>query len=265
MDTSFSVARNAVLSRLRPVGVQESMDYTNYGDYLIDDRSVAKHLESKRKYATLLLAKYCDGEKSLLDFGAGAGYFVKAVNDLGFRAAGVEPSAKLREFASERLGVRLHSQLHETDENFDVITIFDVIEHVPEQSQRALMSELVSKLKPGGILLGQTPNWRSANRFIRAEKDPAIWPPSHVSYFTPSSLHAYFESLGLEQQSLYTKGFRTFRAEKNRYSFLEQPASSNFARWCAIYPLLAGMKFLSYVFGPIGLGYHIHFAYRRKK
>jgi 2-polyprenyl-3-methyl-5-hydroxy-6-metoxy-1,4-benzoquinol methylase len=248
----------------RPVELQEPMDYTEYGDYLVDDRIINKHLKSKRRYAARLLDKKGDGERFLLDFGAGAGYFVKAARELGFRTIGVEPSAKLRTFASERLDLQLYAQLRDVKENFDVITIFDVIEHIPEQSQRELMSELVSRLKPGGVLVGQTPNWQSVNRLIRAEKDPAIWPPSHVSYFTPRSLHIYLESLGLKRERLYTKGFRSFRKNKDEYSFLEKSATSVIARWCLIYPLLVGMKLLSYILSSFGMGYHTYFAYRKE-
>lgn len=248
----------------RPLCAGDAMDYTNYGDYLTDDRNVAKQLESTKKSAALLLAKYSGKRKSLLDYGAGAGYFVRAATDLGLSASGVEPSSKLREFARSYLGVRLHGHLSEVEEHFDVITLFDVIEHIPELNQRELMSDLLSKLKPGGILLGNTPNWRSANRLIRAERDPAIWPPSHVSYFTLGSLDTYFKSLGLEKKSLYSNGFRTFRAQKNEYSFLEKPPPSLFLQWCIVYPLKVGIRLLSCIFSPLGLGYQIYFEYKRR-
>ncbi len=53
------------------------------------------------------------------------------------------------------------------------------------------MSALILKLNPGGVLIGDTPNWNSVNRKIRGEKDPAIWPPSHVCYFTFNSLNTF--------------------------------------------------------------------------
>ncbi len=239
------------------------MDYSDYGDYLVEEISWGKILEKTKKTHSKLLTKMKGKQKSILDFGAGAGFFVKAAKDNGFEAVGCEPSTKLRDFASRTLEVTLFKDIQMMDGTFDAVCMFDVIEHIPDHAQRDVVALLLSKLNPGGLLIGNTPNIDSANMLIRKENDPSIWPPSHCSHFSPFSIRVYLESFGLQKVVLYTNGFRLFRANKERLSFLEKNTSSALLKWLCIFPIKAAFRFISMVLSRFGYGYQIHFIYRK--
>jgi len=100
--------------------------------------------------------------RKLLDIGAGIGQFQQLATEQGFNCRGIEPSSLRRQYAQEKWGLQLNSQLVDTNywqvhycRAFDIITCWDVIEHVnfPYETLQAA----VTLLKPGGVLLLDTP------------------------------------------------------------------------------------------------------------
>jgi 2-polyprenyl-3-methyl-5-hydroxy-6-metoxy-1,4-benzoquinol methylase len=100
----------------------------------------------------------------LLDVGCGLGFFVKAVLTARpkWEAVGYEISKQAVAFANNQnglpsvyAGLVQNSKLPEN--TFDIITLWDVIEHIPKP--HSLLTYLFSLLKPGGILFLQTPNF----------------------------------------------------------------------------------------------------------
>ena len=98
----------------------------------------------------------------LLDVGCGLGYFVKrAASVPGWEAFGYEISSQAVAYARETLGLenvfcgRVETSAFAPN-SFDVITLWDVIEHIPEPD--ALLSYLCSLLKQDGLLCMHTPN-----------------------------------------------------------------------------------------------------------
>ncbi|HZR26909.1 MAG TPA: methyltransferase domain-containing protein [Vicinamibacterales bacterium] len=99
---------------------------------------------------------------ALLDIGAGQGALVEEATQLGFDAMGVDRCEPLARTARAR-GLRVETGTVEdvTGSNrFDVVTMMDVIEHVP--GPRRLLAVAHRLLKPGGRLVVYTPNHRGA-------------------------------------------------------------------------------------------------------
>ncbi|GBF50198.1 methylase/methyltransferase [Leptospira ryugenii] len=103
-------------------------------------------------------------EGSLLDVGCGLGFFVKSVLEAkpGWKAVGYEISEsavqyarKINKMETVHAGLVQNSGLGK--ETFDVITLWDVIEHIPKPHD--LLKYLYTLLKPGGVLFLQTPNF----------------------------------------------------------------------------------------------------------
>jgi 2-polyprenyl-3-methyl-5-hydroxy-6-metoxy-1,4-benzoquinol methylase len=115
--------------------------------------------------ARLELVKRCadpDATK-LLDIGAGIGQFQRLASQYGFNCRGIEPSSLRRQYAEEKWGLQLNKELVESNDwqihycrAFDVITLWDVIEHV--NFPRETLEAAAKLLKPGGILLLDTPS-----------------------------------------------------------------------------------------------------------
>lgn len=100
----------------------------------------------------------------LLDVGCGLGFFVKSVGKAKPRweAIGYEISEKAVQFAREKNSLdNVHAGMVEESgiekESLDMITLWDVIEHIPKP--HPLLEYLHSLLKPGGVLFMQTPNF----------------------------------------------------------------------------------------------------------
>jgi 2-polyprenyl-3-methyl-5-hydroxy-6-metoxy-1,4-benzoquinol methylase len=141
-----------------------------------------------------------------LDIGASAGFFVKTAADAGWDAHGIELSKDTSGLARERYGVdvacaRLEEATFEP-ESFDAITLWDLIEHVPDPLDT--MHRVARLLKPGGVVGILTPNLdglfaRSSYKVARRIGHwPAVEPPLHLFQFSIRSLTALLDRVGLE-------------------------------------------------------------------
>jgi 2-polyprenyl-3-methyl-5-hydroxy-6-metoxy-1,4-benzoquinol methylase len=98
----------------------------------------------------------------LLDIGTGLGTLVEEAQKVGYDAQGVDLCRPLVDKALKRgLNVRcMSAEDLDSAEPFDVITMMDIIEHVPEPLK--LLATARRILKPGGELVVYTPNHRGA-------------------------------------------------------------------------------------------------------
>jgi SAM-dependent methyltransferase len=106
---------------------------------------------------------------SILDVGSGVGGFVVDCRQLGYRAFGVEPDrigagARLtsiqiavRRVSSSVFTSAVGEALPFPDKAFDLVTLNQVVEHVPDQL--AVLREAVRVLRPGGALYVACPNY----------------------------------------------------------------------------------------------------------
>lgn len=93
--------------------------------------------------------------KSVLDFGCGNGGFLLKARETSGSAEGVEPEESLRSYFSEK-GLTVHSHIEEITGGFDVITLFHVLEHIPDPG--AILVKLGGKLNDGGQLIIEVPS-----------------------------------------------------------------------------------------------------------
>lgn len=123
---------------------------------------------------------------SILDVGAGTGDFLLQARAEGWKAFGVEPSQRARERALSK-GLPLKEEI-DTDlqEKYDVITMWHVLEHVPDY--HAEIEKLKKLLKPGGLLVIAVPNFLSYD----ALQYKAFWAgydvPRHLWHFSRTGI-----------------------------------------------------------------------------
>ncbi len=97
--------------------------------------------------------------KTILDFGCGNGGFLEKAGQVTAKAVGMELEERLKPyFVSKKLEV--HSNLEEIPELFDIITLFHVLEHLPDPLK--ILQQLKTKLNPGGCIIVETPNAEDA-------------------------------------------------------------------------------------------------------
>lgn len=127
--------------------------------------------------------------KSILDVGSGYGFFLDLLRDIGLsRRVGIELSNHERRYARTQFDHELYGNIIEMsdDDRFDVITLFEVIEHIPDPV--AFIKALRHHLKPDGTIIIGTDNFASSVARKLGDRFPKWIPHEHISYFTPETL-----------------------------------------------------------------------------
>jgi 2-polyprenyl-3-methyl-5-hydroxy-6-metoxy-1,4-benzoquinol methylase len=141
----------------------------------------------------------------LLDVGCAYGWFGEVARERGWDVAGVEaaeePASAARNAGLDVVTGTLENVAY-PEARFDVVTLWDVLEHVPDID--GFLNEVRRVLKPGGLLALQSPNIRS----VMARQAGADWSwlllPHHVWHFTPSAMKATLERRGFAVEKLTT-------------------------------------------------------------
>ena len=155
-----------------------------------------------------LIASLQPGKGRLLDIGAGTGDFLNAAKQAGWHTTGIEPSEKARAIA-ERKGVTFVTDLGQLeDHSFDVITMWHVLEHVPNLEHQ--IAELKRLLKPTGTILVAVPNFRSHD----AKHYGAFWAaydvPRHLWHFSKTAIEKLFATQDLKLADVLPMKFDAF-------------------------------------------------------
>lgn len=147
------------------------------------------------------------GNKKLLDIGAATGFFVRMANDFGFLSSGLEISNYAANLGRQNgLDIKTGTLENVTFKNeaFDVVTMWDVIEHMPNPKANL---ELTKKyLKKGGVLAINTPDSGSLYAKILGKRWHLFVPPEHIHYFNKKSLEIILEKTGFEIMSFMKIG-----------------------------------------------------------
>jgi 2-polyprenyl-3-methyl-5-hydroxy-6-metoxy-1,4-benzoquinol methylase len=130
----------------------------------------------------------------VLDCGAGGGEFSYLLSGCGYRLTGIEPNDGYREYARAEYGVDLRPGTLDDNEfgsaEFDLITIFHVLEHVPDPG--AALQRLAAWLKPGGHLYIEVPN-----ALTDVSSPSNLYHRAHLYYFAAAPLAALARQAGL--------------------------------------------------------------------
>ena len=136
---------------------------------------------------------------ALLDVGAAGGYLVRKANEAGFDATGVEISDHAVAVANDVVpGMVQRGTIQTIDlepASLDVVTLFDVLEHIPEPSEA--LQRLARWLKPRGWIAVTTPDVDS----LSARWMAGLWPhykEEHLFYPSRRGLRLLLESAGFE-------------------------------------------------------------------
>ena len=135
----------------------------------------------------------------LLDVGCSLGYFVEVANARGWCASGVEISPHASQEARDlgldvRTGTLQHARF--ADESFDCVTMWDVLEHVPDPT--AHMLEVRRTLAPTGLVVVGTPNLGHIIFRIKRKRWRHLKPAEHIFYFAKPSISLLFQKTGFD-------------------------------------------------------------------
>jgi SAM-dependent methyltransferase len=144
---------------------------------------------------------------ALLDMGCSSGAFLEFMRSESWKLYGIEMSEDCAKTAEARSGAQVFVgnilDAPFPPESFDVITCFDVLEHLYEP--RRVMARVSEWLKPGGVFYVLVPNVESAEANVFGSYWHGLELPRHLFHYSPMSLKLLAESAGLRELSLETR------------------------------------------------------------
>lgn len=147
----------------------------------------------------------------IVDYGAGTGYFARAMQRKGWNVTAIEKSEQARLYAKENLGIELlpeEALKKIADNSVDVLTLWHVMEHI--QQIDAFWDELYRILEDTGIAVIALPNSSSFDAQAYGNCWAAYDVPRHLWHFTPGTIMKMGEKHGfiLEREyPMYFDGF----------------------------------------------------------
>ena len=199
-----------------------------------------------------ILKKYKKKGK-LLDFGCGTGWFLEGAKDY-FESYGVEYSDTIREWLLDKFDIKAYKTLENIKyEKFDIITAFDVIEHVPDPLD--LLNNLKKKLKKDGIILIYTPNFNSLGFNYLGINNNLLCPPNHLFYFNKKSFDHMCKKANLKILETQYRGLDV----GDIYAKINQKGSKEITNF-----LNHNSTILQKFLDNIGFSNHIRFVLKKK-
>ena len=144
----------------------------------------------------------------ILDIGAGTGDFLSVAKNSGWKTVGVEPSDKAKTIAKSK-GVSFVSVTSElANHSFDVISMWHVLEHVPDLDKQ--IKELKRLLKPTGTLIIAVPNFKSFDAKYYGKFWAAFDVPIHFWHFSKTAVKLLFEKEEIKLEKVLPMKFDSF-------------------------------------------------------
>ncbi len=160
---------------------------------------------SRWKYPRRRIAEYKRGG-TILDIGCSSGAFLSTMKGSSWELYGID----MEESTAERARAKTGANIFVGDavaapflpDTFDVITSFDLIEHV--YSPRTFLTKVFEWLKPGGIYYAMMPNIASWEARLFGTHWYGLELPRHLFHFSPRSLKCLMTDLGFEEVCVKT-------------------------------------------------------------
>ena len=144
----------------------------------------------------------------ILDIGAGTGEFLSVAQQNGWETIGVEPSDKAKQIAINK-GVSFVESIAQLEgRSFDVITMWHVLEHVPDLDHQ--IKELKRLLKPTGSLIIAVPNFKSFDAQHYGKFWAAYDVPIHFWHFSKTAIQKLFQKEQMELVKILPMKFDSF-------------------------------------------------------
>lgn len=205
----------------------KSEDYISHTDARRNGFERAYHLVrniSLKRKIRLINAFSCE-EKTLLDVGCGTGDFLKIAQLNNWNVSGIEPNEKARQIANAKTNnavFKIEQLLQFEKQSFDVITLWHVLEHLPNLEDQLLI--LKSLLKENGTLIIAVPNYKSFDANYYKNFWAAFDVPRHLWHFDQKSLQNLLMSKDMKIVKTLPMKFDAFYvsllSEKHKKGFM---------------------------------------------
>lgn len=212
----------------------ENSSVFGYQNYLGDENKIRKTFIKRLKTIEKIKSP-----GSLLDVGCAMGFFMDIAQNNGWQTKGIDISEFATSFAKNKLNLDVKTgniqEFNLPDNSFDLITLWDVIEHLDDPL--TCLKKINLALKKDGLLVFSTPNVASLPAKLARHR----WvgyklSDEHLTYFSPQTIALLCKKTG-------------FRVVKS-HSLGKYVSLSLFADRLSLYSKTAGkfFKFIDYFF-----------------
>ena len=188
----------------------ESEDYISHTDGKRTLFEKMYHLVKSNaiKNKVKLINQWQPEKGTLLDIGAGTGDFLLEAKKQNWIITGIEPNDKAKQIAIQK-GVSFGTNLEElANESFDVISMWHVLEHVPNLEEQ--IATLKRLLKPNGTIIIAVPNFKSYDAKYYAEFWAAYDVPRHLWHFSKTAIKKLFADQNMQLKKVKPMWFDSF-------------------------------------------------------
>lgn len=188
----------------------ESVDYISHTD---SKRSLFEKVYHFVKSIALknklnLINSFHTSKGSILDIGAGTGDFLFVAKQNGWKTVGVEPSKKAKSIAVKK-GISFVEETNSlADHSFDIITMWHVLEHVPDLDYQR--KEVKRLLKANGTLIIAVPNFKSFDAKYYGKFWAAYDVPIHFWHFSKKAIQLLFQKEKMTLEKVIPMKFDSF-------------------------------------------------------
>ena len=166
-----------------------------------------------------MLERLLGSRGRLLDIGAGTGDLVNQAISMGWQAEGVEPNLAAREKARQK-GIVLEEDWEALpQEAYDAITLWHVLEHLPNLEES--IDQIGNLLKPKGILIVAVPNFKSYDAKFYGKYWAGYDVPRHLWHFSKDAVEAIFSKNNFQLNKIHPMQLDAFYvallSEKYKY------------------------------------------------
>jgi len=176
-------------------------DYNAYAKAIEDERGFWNRWD--RRYGMIKRCRSVErwvGKGRVLEVGCGTGIFLNEMRRRGWSVVGVEPNLYASNYARTRFGMEIFTgtleEFSAPPESFDVIALWNVLEHLPTPAQD--MRRMARALKKDGLLVMGIPNLESLDRRLFKECWRGWELPRHLYFFSRSGLETFLNQQGLK-------------------------------------------------------------------
>ncbi|RDY59814.1 class I SAM-dependent methyltransferase [Flagellimonas nanhaiensis] len=208
-DEEFQMLRTSPV----PENLEGYYDSDNYISHTDSSTGLVDQLYQKVKRLNLkkklqLIDNQIDISRNLLDIGAGTGDFLLYTQENGYTITGVEPNEKARTLAKDK-GLDLKPGLNNLrGQQYDIITLWHVLEHLPELEKQIVKIEELLAAK--GTLIIAVPNFKSFDAKHYGRYWAGYDVPRHLWHFSKESIAKLFKPHNLEVVQIRPMWFDAF-------------------------------------------------------
>jgi len=194
-------------------------DYYESEDYISHTNSRRNTFEKIYHYVRSIALKqklklinsFSVDSKNLLDIGCGTGDFLELAKQNKWNVHGIEPNENARALANGKVNNNvsdLQGLLNFEPHNFDVITLWHVLEHLPNLEKQ--ISVLKRLIKPNGKIIIAVPNYKSFDASYYKKYWAAFDAPRHLWHFSQSSISKLFSKEQMEVEKILPLRFDAY-------------------------------------------------------